>query len=285
MTITLEEIIICPACGSEKLFLSDKEVKEPVTGWYICNDCHSRYPIFEGIPVLKTKYSINNLKKSWYADYSNYRLEPIDRLKDVINRSNTKRILDVGCGKGVYFPFYNGQIVGCDYNIGLLREARSMLNGKVILVCADGLNLPFKNEVFDFVVSSQVIEHLNEEDHVRFVDELTRVSCDKVVITTPNSSFLLELMRRLLEKLFGFYDTNETEEEELHHHSRLTTTKLRNLGFRTRGCLGFVTKNELGEGWKGVLGEVYDKISWYVPYLAGTIIGSKSKESDDSNYG
>jgi ubiquinone/menaquinone biosynthesis C-methylase UbiE len=204
-------------------------------------------------------------------------------MKEVIALHSGKINLDVGCGKGVYFPYYTGNVIGCDINLGLLKEAKLKRKSNSKLICANGLNLPFKHETFDLVLSSQVIEHLKEADHEAFVEELTRVSRDVILITTPNASGLLEFLRRVLEKLFGFYkEENICEDEELHHHSRLTVSKLNKMGFKSRGCLGFVTRSELENVGLGMLGKIYDKISWYFPRLGGTLLGFKFKKKQET---
>jgi hypothetical protein len=54
-------------------------------------------------------------------------------------------------------------------------------------VRADGRNLPFENESFDYVYSHAVIEHVgNYENQITFIKELYRVSKSGLFITTPN---------------------------------------------------------------------------------------------------
>ena len=58
---------------------------------------------------------------------------------------------------------------------------------------ADGRNLPFADDSFDFVHSSAVIEHVGSfAQQVRFLKESMRVARKGVFITTPNRWFPIE---------------------------------------------------------------------------------------------
>jgi ubiquinone/menaquinone biosynthesis C-methylase UbiE len=63
----------------------------------------------------------------------------------------------------------------------------------VTVVCANGLHLPFRNEVFDFVHSSAVLEHVGGPDkQATFLRELWRVARKGILVTTPNRWFPVE---------------------------------------------------------------------------------------------
>jgi ubiquinone/menaquinone biosynthesis C-methylase UbiE len=58
---------------------------------------------------------------------------------------------------------------------------------------ADGRDLPFDDDSFDFVHSSAVLEHVGSAAHQReFIGELTRVARRMAFITTPNRWFPIE---------------------------------------------------------------------------------------------
>ena len=87
-------------------------------------------------------------------------------------------------------------------------------------VQADGKEMPFENESFDFSHSHAVIEHVgNDEEQIRFLNELWRVSKYGVFLTTPNRAHPIEthtglpcvhyLPNGFYQKVFGFlgFDT------------------------------------------------------------------------------
>jgi methyltransferase family protein len=61
-------------------------------------------------------------------------------------------------------------------------------------VQADGCRLPFKDEAFEFVHSSAVLEHVgNRRRQIDFIRELVRVARCGIFITTPNRWFPIEV--------------------------------------------------------------------------------------------
>jgi ubiquinone/menaquinone biosynthesis C-methylase UbiE len=68
-------------------------------------------------------------------------------------------ILDLACGSGRYIPFLKGNmIVGVDLSVGMLGQAKKFKNAN--LVRGDLFNLPFREDIFDLIISMSVIgEH------------------------------------------------------------------------------------------------------------------------------
>jgi ubiquinone/menaquinone biosynthesis C-methylase UbiE len=93
--------------------------------------------------------------------------------------------LNVGCGWGrelVRFP----NAVGVDLCLPYLKTARNYTPHDYIL--ADAEHLPFRPNVFDFLCSSEVIEHIPNPQQA--IDEMRRVIVDggRIVIQTPNAN-------------------------------------------------------------------------------------------------
>lgn len=81
-----------------------------------------------------------------------------------------KNCLDVGCGDG---SILHGNMIGLDISKTALKICLS--RGYKNLVNASCFNLPFRNNVFNEVVFSFVIEHLNEIKAKRVLLEIYRV--------------------------------------------------------------------------------------------------------------
>ncbi len=68
----------------------------------------------------------------------------------------------------------------------------------------DGLNLPFADSSFDYVISVDTLEHVNHKDRQRFIKEIKRVARKRAVIVTPfrmegavtDESYVLSVCRR-----------------------------------------------------------------------------------------
>ncbi len=98
-------------------------------------------------------------------------------------------ILDVGCGSAWLAKYYtdkNVNVVSLDLSKINVQKAKEIIPDKYhIPLVADSFTLPFKNNSFDFVVASEIIEHVI--DPKLFAAELFRVikPKGKLIITTP----------------------------------------------------------------------------------------------------
>lgn len=106
------------------------------------------------------------------------------------------KILDIGCGSGRHtcaaYQCQNVTAIGADLNFDDLSEAKERLNlhdrlgehggGVWGLSVADVTCLPFKDDYFDLVICSEVLEHIIQ--HRLAIREIVRVlqpGCDLVV--------------------------------------------------------------------------------------------------------
>jgi ubiquinone/menaquinone biosynthesis C-methylase UbiE len=101
-----------------------------------------------------------------------------------------KRILDIGCGIGVFeemMPELN--IVGLDNSEAMLEEARKRSDKKFVL--GDAQNLDFTNQSFDAVFMVATLEFV--ENYKKAVEEATRVLAPKgklvVMMLNPESEY------------------------------------------------------------------------------------------------
>lgn len=90
------------------------------------------------------------------------------------------RVLDVGDTAG-YLTLLEPElwVVGIDLSL----EAERLDGNRPLL--ADGTRLPFPDDSFDAVVSSDVLEHVPPARRAAFLDELRRVSRELVVVAAP----------------------------------------------------------------------------------------------------
>ena len=105
-------------------------------------------------------------------------------------------VLDVGCGEGVLLRSSGFAPVQLDISMNRLHKARAESN---LLVCADGMELPFADNSFDVVLLIALLEHVSQPE--RIVDETWRVLKPegKVAILVPNDVWI-SLGRLLLLK-------------------------------------------------------------------------------------
>lgn len=113
----------------------------------------------------------------------------INVVVSIVNHMIPKKlyVCEVGCGEGHIIKKINSDFkVGVDISYERLRLAKNNMSGNSCLICADADNLPFKEGVFDVVISSEVIEHLNKDNHA--IDNIRHILKDrgKLVLTTPS---------------------------------------------------------------------------------------------------
>jgi SAM-dependent methyltransferase len=116
------------------------------------------------------------------------------------------RILDIGCGTGRHtcdaFRFPKVVVVGVDINLEDVVETRKRLSshqeigdhggGRCGALVADICALPFKDNFFDLVICSEVLEHIR--DHKTAVSEAVRV-------LKPDKTLAVSVPRYLPERI------------------------------------------------------------------------------------
>jgi SAM-dependent methyltransferase len=127
-------------------------------------------------------------------------LESFDRL--ALLYFPGKRVLDIGCGTGGLGDLIGDSCelyVGADYNLHVLQFADPGLQRKY-LQC-DGVRLPFRDGVFDYIFAFDVLEHVQGGDalQIQFLRELKRVvrPSGMIFLTTPNFWYPYEGHSRL----------------------------------------------------------------------------------------
>jgi ubiquinone/menaquinone biosynthesis C-methylase UbiE len=106
-------------------------------------------------------------------------------------------VLDIGCGKGVYFQYYNQlgirNVIGIDIDRKALRESKSQYTN-VSFIVADALNIPLRSSSIDVVVLAEVLEHLNSPETC--LKECHRILKEKGIILA-SVPWLYEIYRPL----------------------------------------------------------------------------------------
>lgn len=87
-------------------------------------------------------------------------------------RNQSGSILDLACGGGWKFLTKIGPVTGVDLSLGSLKAARELYDQ---VVQADWTKLPFADNSFDFVVSSDVLGHVPFEDKDKVLGEIYRI--------------------------------------------------------------------------------------------------------------
>lgn len=127
-------------------------------------------------------------------------------------KQKPKSILDAGCGRGFYvktvsFFDFPQKITGIDIQDIYVKKAQKITrdDSRISVQKASIYALPFKDNSFDFIINSEVLEHLDND--VKAINELHRVlkKDGVIVITVPNNNFpfLWDPLNWLLMRLFN----------------------------------------------------------------------------------
>jgi ubiquinone/menaquinone biosynthesis C-methylase UbiE len=127
-----------------------------------------------------------------------------------IEKDKPAKILDVGCGRGFYLQTLAGYsfvktLIGIEAKDEYLKKARSFLSNKKIKVQKGNVyKLPFANNSFDYVILSEVLEHLENENLA--LQEIYRVlkKGGGLLVSVPHHDFpfLWDPLNFFLMKVF-----------------------------------------------------------------------------------
>jgi SAM-dependent methyltransferase len=127
-----------------------------------------------------------DMQKTW-QDYDSD--EQIHNKAERIFRlipADVMSIIDVGCGNGIITNRLatKWDVIGLDSS----AEALKYLNCPTIL--ASATQIPVEDRKFDLALSSQMLEHLNQQELIKAISEIKRISHKYILISVPNNEFL-----------------------------------------------------------------------------------------------
>lgn len=206
------KLLRCPVSG-ENLNLEISELKDDliITGRLISSK--NIYPITNGIPrFVKDEGYSSNFGWQWnkwakvqFEDENagkpmqGHTLNMFKKITELNKEKlNNKFILDIGCGPGRFVDISvklgSKLVVAIDYSsaIDASKENFNNKNDNILFIQADALNLPLKNNIFDFAYSIGVLHHTPNPE--KGVNEAKR-------ILKKNGEFALSVYRK-----GGYYD-------------------------------------------------------------------------------
>jgi len=145
---------------------------------------------------------------------------------------NADVLLDIGCASGEQSNLFSGKcnkVCAIDPNENLLRTAKKKyphINFKI--GCAE--EIPFKNETFDLVVMSDVLEHVENER--KSLDEAYRVLKENgaLILTAPNKGLFnfmdIDNYSWLFRKIFRIKSEKPGYQNKHKHYSLKEIKKL-----------------------------------------------------------
>ncbi len=118
-------------------------------------------------------------------------------IRDAAEERLSGIVLENGCGVGMYVEHlapFSRHITGLEFDLDRAVEAHRMSQdlAHTSIVNAAGEQLPFPDQSFDFILSHEVLEHVNNDRHA--LEEMVRVLRPKgrIVIFVPNRGYPFE---------------------------------------------------------------------------------------------
>jgi len=240
MHSSLLSILACPDCRGD---LAVQQVLVPdddngiFQGILQCAVCRRDFPIEGGIlrampsSLIAAQEAEMKARDEQVAEYDNmiqlalFSLIEIPLTFALLRPKSVHTVLEAGCGTGrmtKHLAHLAGDLVSVDFSFESLRVNRGKLLEQgatnVDLIQADLCNLPFKPEVFDRVLSCQVLEHVpGAAARQMAVDNLAYAAKDgaTAVISAYQQTSLTPIKEGVHEGGIPFFRFTSTEIREL----------------------------------------------------------------------
>ncbi len=114
--------------------------------------------------------------------------------------SKTK-VLDISCGTGELLKRLHGkaQLYGVDLSEDMLAVARTKLPKEVTLLKADVHHLPFRDNFFDYAMTTEAFHHYYDQPSA--LKEMTRVTKNGGKVIVADINFFLKPLHWLFQKI------------------------------------------------------------------------------------
>jgi len=145
--------------------------------------------------------------------------------KEVIESCQT--LLDLGCGTKSPVEKFSNELcysVGIDtFEPSLLKNKKSKIYTEYKKMNVLEIGCEYKENSFDCVLASELIEHLTKEDGLRLIAMMEKIAKKKVIIFTPN----------------GYLPQDEYDGNEFQiHRSGWYPSEMEDMGYRVIGIRG-----------------------------------------------
>lgn len=136
--------------------------------------------------------------KRWKEHKQGCEFRHTSSLDMVLNLSDIKRVLDLGCGDGFFIDFLKKKGInseGADISIEAMAKCEKK-GYRATLINSTGNNLPFENKTFDLVFLLDVLEHLYNP--YSLLKEVVRITRGHIIVSVPNFNSLAARIQVLL---------------------------------------------------------------------------------------
>jgi len=217
MKLQLLKYLKCPKCNLDFNLRIIKETQEIEEGELICRGCSKTYLIKDYIPRF---VETDEYVKSFSFEWTLHRETQLDSFSGTneseeifkaktgfdLKELNGKIILDVGCGAGRFTEItakYGGEVIGVDLSFSVDSAFKNLgFKKNIHIIQVDIFNLPFKEEIFDYIFSIGVLHHTpNPKEAFKQLVKFLKKNGEIAIWVYSNEGFI----RKIYNKISDFY--------------------------------------------------------------------------------
>ncbi len=114
---------------------------------------------------------------------------PESYLRNSIKGMNIRSVIDIGTGHGGVFDYWNWERKNLSYKACLdIRYIRPDISREWNRIIASATHLPLRDKSFDLAQSTEMIDHINPDEHERVIRELIRISRKGIYLTSSDET-------------------------------------------------------------------------------------------------
>jgi len=147
----------------------------------------------------------NKISKGYNELHKKEQLKKLSIIKKNIKIKNNNLLLDVGCGTGISSKF-NCKVIGIDPSTGLLK-----LNKNKNKIQGHAENLPFKDNIFDYVISVTSVHNFKNIE--KSFKEIKRVGKNNFIFSILKRSNKLNEIKKQIKNNFIIKKVIEEEKD------------------------------------------------------------------------
>lgn len=174
------------------------------------------------------------------------RINNIENIIDELGISTKDQTLDVGCGSGIYLTLMarrSQKVAGVEFSKESIQRCKAVINEKgledsVHVLRGDALSLPFHDCSHDFILCTEVLEHL--ANPLKGAQEIHRVLKigGKALISMPNLLSAFWLFNRITAEYHGFSMGKTEIDPHMKYPFFSIETILKDAGFEVKAMRG-----------------------------------------------
>lgn len=163
----LKENVVCESCGKRYIWLKERLISFEIASEAFYEQCYDEkwrrktvlsIPLQHALLWLREKLSMSTRRERFFRRH--------------LAREGRPLILDIACGYGRRLFTEYGAVIGLDVVLKPLYDASEIYD---LCVHADAFSIPFPNEYFDYVVSSDFLGHIPTGEKDALYQEFYRV--------------------------------------------------------------------------------------------------------------